>query len=161
MGEQSPGGCWLEVDLNDRSPSGSSVRMDITPADDEVFNRQWDEISAAVRQVCDLDGRSPGPLQPTRTIHAPGSLGAAEAAIAAGAVSFPLPYRCTPGSTDHESGILPLGGEWVDVNGRARVTQGIYVAGPATIPRMGSANPSLTTIALSKRLADKIREDLV
>ena len=64
------------------------------------------------------------------------------------------------GTTHHESGPL-----WMGANGGASVTDtdcklhgidNIYAAGPALFPRMGSPNPTLTGIALARRLGNKL-----
>jgi putative NAD(P)-binding protein len=61
-------------------------------------------------------------------------------------------YVSPLGTVDHEGGTLPFGtiirttGEFIDI-------QGLYAIGPCTFPRMGAANPSLTTLALAKRTA--------
>ena len=64
----------------------------------------------------------------------------------------PLAWASPLGSEYHEGCTLPLGkvlGEdqqFVDLSG-------LYAVGPSIFPRMGAANPSLTSLALSKRLA--------
>jgi hypothetical protein len=52
------------------------------------------------------------------------------------------------GGEDHEGGTLPLG-TVLDDRHRLAGIAGLYVAGPATFPRMGAANPGLTTMALA------------
>jgi choline dehydrogenase-like flavoprotein len=39
-------------------------------------------------------------------------------------------------------------------------TPNLYVAGPSLFPTSGSANPFFTIVALSLRLADRIKEEL-
>ncbi|MEX2981286.1 GMC oxidoreductase [Streptomyces sp. C36] len=56
------------------------------------------------------------------------------------------------GTEDHEGGSLPLGGVLTSRHEFADLP-GLYAAGPAVFPRLGAANPSLTAIALSRRLA--------
>lgn len=61
----------------------------------------------------------------------------------------PATYGWPLGSVDHEAGTLPLGGDLVDEHGGLRTVDGAYVVGPASFPRSGAANPSLTTLALA------------
>lgn len=63
------------------------------------------------------------------------------------------------GTVDHEGGTLPLGSA-LDSWGRLRGPTGGYVVGPAVFPRPGAANPSLTTLALARRTAAAVLDDL-
>lgn len=45
----------------------------------------------------------------------------------------------------------------VDANGRVHGTENLYVAGGATFPRAGFANPVLTVVAMACRLSDHLR----
>lgn len=67
-----------------------------------------------------------------------------------------IPYYCRLGSLDHESGSLALGSAAVDETGRLRGFGPIFAAGPAVFPRCGAANPSLTTLALSRHIAQNV-----
>ncbi|CNJ13261.1 putative oxidoreductase [Yersinia aldovae] len=64
----------------------------------------------------------------------------------------PVTWISPLGTENHESSTLPLGGilndnqEFVHINN-------LFSVGPSTFPRPGAANPSLTTLALSRRLA--------
>ncbi len=64
------------------------------------------------------------------------------------------------GTTHHEAGTLWMGGNTSDsvtnFNGRFHHITNAYVAGPALFPTLGSANPSLTAIALARRSAEAI-----
>lgn len=64
----------------------------------------------------------------------------------------PIAWSGPLGSEYHESGTLPLG-DVVDDDLAVRGITGLYAAGPCVYPRQGAANPSLTTLALSRRLA--------
>ena len=61
------------------------------------------------------------------------------------------------GTTHHEAGTLWLGSDpataVTDLNGRFHHVANAYVAGPALFPALGSANPSLTGLALARRTA--------
>ncbi len=46
----------------------------------------------------------------------------------------------------------------VDANGRVHGIQNLFVAGSSVFPTVGSANPTLTIVALAPRLADHVKE---
>ncbi|MBE8520468.1 GMC family oxidoreductase [Amycolatopsis sp. H6(2020)] len=56
------------------------------------------------------------------------------------------------GTEDHEGGTLPLGSA-LDTRHQLVGVAGLYAAGPTTFPRLGAANPTLTSLALAHRLA--------
>lgn len=56
------------------------------------------------------------------------------------------------GAEDHEGGTLPLGTLLTTAHEFPTIA-GLHATGPATFPRLGAANPSLTTMALARRLA--------
>jgi choline dehydrogenase-like flavoprotein len=63
------------------------------------------------------------------------------------------------GSTHHEAGTLFMGAQGsahTDLVGRLHGVANAYVAGPAVFPSLGSANPSLTALALTRRTADAV-----
>ncbi len=64
------------------------------------------------------------------------------------------------GTTHHEAGTLWMGTNANDsvanLDGRFHHITNAYVAGPALFPTLGSANPSLTAIALARRSAEVI-----
>ena len=68
------------------------------------------------------------------------------------------------GSTYHEDGTLWMGSDSTnsvtDKDGRFHNVQNSYVAGPALIPRIGSANPTLTALALARNTAHVIANSL-
>src|SRR5260370_10252630 len=60
------------------------------------------------------------------------------------------------GSTHHEAGTLWMGATGASITDKNRRFHHIvnaYVAGPALFPRIGSANPSLTAMALARDTA--------
>jgi choline dehydrogenase-like flavoprotein len=78
-----------------------------------------------------------------------------------------FPYggrRDTLGTTHHEVGTLWMGDDparsVTNANGRFHHVANAYVAGPALFPTIGSPNPMLTGVALSRRTADHILEAL-
>ena len=80
-------------------------------------------------------------------------LGAGDAMTASGRTST---YSFPIGSEQHEAGTLHLGGALLDERAKERAVGGLYVTGPATFPRTGAANPALTILALSARLAGEL-----
>ncbi|MDA9496067.1 family 16 glycoside hydrolase [Bradyrhizobium sp. CCBAU 11357] len=64
------------------------------------------------------------------------------------------------GTTHHEAGTLWMGTDpalsVTDSNGRFHHVENLYAAGPALFPTIGSPNPMLTGIALSRRTGDFI-----
>lgn len=67
------------------------------------------------------------------------------------------------GSTHHEAGTLfmgPPGNGITDEEGKCQGIENVYVAGPAIFPTLGSANPSLTALALARRTAHTIVDRL-
>ena len=70
------------------------------------------------------------------------------------AASRKMKYRCHPGGTcrmaaDEKGGV-------VDPTARVFGMENLYVSGTATFPSAGTANPTLTVVALALRLADDI-----
>ena len=67
------------------------------------------------------------------------------------------------GTTHHESGTLWMGIEpntsVTNLDGRFHHVSNAYVAGPALFPTLGSANPSLTALALARRTAQAVVRD--
>ena len=67
------------------------------------------------------------------------------------------------GTTHHEAGTMWMGTGTNDsvtnLDGRFHHISNAYVAGPALFPTLGSANPSLTAIALARRTAAAIARD--
>ncbi|MEU8591165.1 FAD-dependent oxidoreductase [Streptomyces sp. NPDC048664] len=63
----------------------------------------------------------------------------------------PLTYSFPLGSEQHEAGTLAFG-EVLDEEHQFTDIPGLYACGPSVMPRTGAANPSMTTLALGKRL---------
>jgi len=70
---------------------------------------------------------------------------------------FNLPYERMAadigplGTIQHEGGLLRIG-DLLGADHQFNSVPGLYAGGPATFPRMGAANPTLTTLALARRL---------
>lgn len=67
------------------------------------------------------------------------------------------------GTTHHEAGTLWMGANpatsVTNIDGRFHHISNAHVAGPALFPTLGSANPSLTALALARRTAAAIARD--
>jgi choline dehydrogenase-like flavoprotein len=70
-----------------------------------------------------------------------------------------LVWRDSLGTTHHEAGTLFMGApgaSYTDEFGKLHAMQNVYVVGPAVFPTLGSANPSLTALALARRTAQHL-----
>ncbi|AEH09517.1 MULTISPECIES: FAD-binding protein [Protofrankia] len=73
--------------------------------------------------------------------------------LAGRVAQFELPY----GSFEHEACSHPLGGALkVTTDLEVEALPGVYLAGPGNFPRLGAANPALTTISMSRWLGDSL-----
>ena len=66
--------------------------------------------------------------------------------------NVPTTWISPLGTENHESSTLPLG-IVLNENHEFNQISNLFAIGPSTFPRPGAANPSLTTLALSRRLA--------
>jgi len=68
------------------------------------------------------------------------------------------------GTTHHEAGTLWMGADVTssvtDLNGRFHHMKNCYAVGPAVFPAIGSANPSLTALALARKTASAVAKEL-
>ncbi len=68
------------------------------------------------------------------------------------------------GTTHHEAGTLWMGTDAnasvTNLNGKFHHIKNAYVAGPAIFPAIGSANPSLTALALARKTSSAIVKEL-
>jgi choline dehydrogenase-like flavoprotein len=134
------------------------VRLETNPKDDSdprgnEDNKLWDVMDAACDEIAAIFAGS-GPIQYLSLPNDPGN-----------AVWQPGPpardsRRDTLSSTHHESGTLWMG-EKVDTSvtddaGRIWELDNVYIVGPAVLPTMGSPNPMLSGVALSRRTAERL-----
>jgi hypothetical protein len=109
----------------------ASVLLTQTPRDQEL----WNAMDAAMQQVAAIFANG----QPMQVIQT---------------------NRDGLGTTHHEAGTLWMGTDptrsVTDHQGRFHHTDNLYAAGPALFPSIGSPNPMLTGIALSRRTGDFI-----
>jgi hypothetical protein len=134
------------------------VRLETNPKDGSdprgnEDNKLWDVMDAACDEIAAIFAGG-GPIQYLSLPNDPGN-----------AVWQPGPpardsRRDTLSSTHHESGTLWMG-EKVDTSvtddaGRIWELDNVYVVGPAVLPTMGSPNPMLSGVALSRRTAERL-----
>ncbi|MCA2245060.1 GMC family oxidoreductase [Mycobacterium sp. WUMAC-067] len=116
--------------------------LDVLAAQRDLLGRVWTNVAAGV-------GLRAPELRFGDFRTAPEPFDTAMMQVTGLPVGAPATYGWPLGSVDHEAGTLPLGGDLVDEHGRLRAVDGAYVVGPASFPRSGAANPSLTTLALA------------
>jgi hypothetical protein len=159
MGEQTrdPGGqVWCEP--GPELPWRTYVAGRLGAADREVIAAQRQELRRMHRLLDEQTGLTGRPLdfeEPFGVTDLADWVGAGDAMATPGR---PVTYSFPLGSEQHEAGTLPLGGALVDEHAQVRAVRGLYVCGPATFPRTGAANPALTILALSARLAAEFSE---
>ncbi|MFI0260617.1 GMC family oxidoreductase [Streptomyces sp. NPDC017056] len=135
------------------APWQARVRTALHAQDREMIGVQRAGLSAFWRDLSRELGLPPVPLEfedfgdPARdnTLVLPGRTRT---------LSHGMPDTWTSllGTEDHEGGSLPLGTVLTSRHECVGLA-GLYAAGPVVFPRLGAANPSLTTLALSRRLA--------
>ncbi|MBS0055175.1 GMC oxidoreductase [Yersinia sp. Marseille-Q3913] len=157
MGEQIPSiDGYIKVESDDDTIP-LSILCHLSNEDYILIHKEQDELNLFWHEICqqikipftplDFDGgfsihaRTMGDVyyefhSPSRTVN----------------YNVPATWISPLGTENHESSTLPLGGilnekhEFNNINN-------LYAIGPSTFPRPGAANPSLTTLALSRRLA--------
>ncbi len=124
----------------------------LSDADMKLGDQQQDELRAMwrnLRAVIGLPTVSLGFDSGYGSPDLPDRLLAPSTATQAGQVqtySFPL------GAEQHEACTTPFG-QVLGTDHQDRVVSGLYVTGPSVFPRGGAANPGMTVLALSERLA--------
>lgn len=159
LGEQLPSG-ENRVDV-ERPAQGRDARWSVSvyaglsepdrhvvAGEQRLLARAWARLAAQLglphRPLCFQDFLSAG-----RSFHEAKREASLPTSDAALSYAWPL------GAGDHEGGTLALGA-LLDPNGALRAVDGVFVVGPATFPRAGAANPSLTTLALARNTARAI-----
>jgi hypothetical protein len=158
MGEQDPHGpSAVHCDPVGEPPTGVVIASGLSDADRQLAKAQqgalhnlWDEVADAIgvdRSALEFD------LE-----YGTADLSAILARSAGqGSELTPTTYSFPLGSEQHEAGTLPLG-MVLDDDHQFVAVPGLYAAGPATFPRTGAANPTMTTLALAQRLAHRIAQ---
>lgn len=149
-GEQMPSaGSYVSCERSDDLPWPVTVTTVTSPDDRAVIDAQqtilahvWGALAAVVgskaRALTFADYN-----RPERTNSC---------VLAPMEVDAPVTWSSCLGTEDHEGGTLPLGTVLGTEQQFAEIG-GLYAAGPSTFPRSGAANPGLTILALSRRLA--------
>lgn len=134
-------------------PWGTRIRTALLPADRRLVTAQRDALRVLWRSLAEElrlpavplefseygdPGRDNTRVLPSRTRSQ--------------ATGVPETWTSLLGTEDHEGGSLPLGGVLTSRHEFAKLPR-LYAAGPVVFPRLGAANPSLTALALSRRLA--------
>ncbi|MGB3896586.1 MAG: GMC family oxidoreductase [Mycolicibacter sinensis] len=136
-----------------RLPWRGVVTPALTELDREVLAAQRRELSGLWASLS--DGKAAA-LRLPDFLGAPFAFDQALTRVMSEPPAAPVGYCWPLGTVEHESGTLPLGGAHVGETGELVAAAGGYVVGPATFPRSGAANPSLTTLALARWTADRI-----
>ncbi len=154
MGEQrDEGTSWVSCDPGAPRPWPVSVHSRPSAADRALLAAQRDAIENCYRQLCLTTGTAAAELVFADYEHpVRGNDFALPENLATAVPEVPVTWSNQLGTEDHEGGTLPLG-RVLDENHEFREVRGLYAAGPATFPRLGAANPTLTTLALAHRLA--------
>ncbi|MEV0277852.1 FAD-dependent oxidoreductase [Streptomyces sp. NPDC050610] len=156
-GEQLPGtGSYVACEPTGEYPWRTTVTAAPAPADRDVIGRQRQVLDQVWRRLAAEFGLTATPLvfddfdRPVRTnaFVLPESFGAQTS-------EGPFTWSSPLGTEDHEGCTLPLGDVLDDGHAFAAIPC-LYACGPATFPRMGAANPSLTSLALARRLAHSL-----
>lgn len=131
------------------APWSILVQPGLSPADEKVLAGERSLLASIWARLADHLAVIPRPLCFTDFLEAPRPFDLARSQALQAEAGAAITYAWPLGSGDHEGGTLPLG-ELLDDVGRLAEVSGVYVAGPATFPRPGAANPSLTTLALAR-----------
>ncbi|MCI0428617.1 MAG: DUF1080 domain-containing protein [Nitrospiraceae bacterium] len=136
-------------------PGSSQTRNDRTT---------WDEMDAMADKIALIfAGNEPFDILagPNRTIPVPAGTRAQRLATLAALKA----RRDDLGTTHHDAGTMRMGDNIADAVtndfGRIHDTTNCYVAGPVLFPTVGSPNPMLTGVALARRTADLLNENVL
>lgn len=157
MGEQIPSiHGSISVEASDEVMP-LSIACDFNNADNILIQKEKDELNIFWREVCQ-DTKIPfepldfeeGFIIHARTMGDVHNQFFSPSRIAN--YNVPTTWISPLGTENHESSTLPLG-EILNNNHEFNHIKNLFAIGPSTFPRPGAANPSLTTLALSRRLA--------
>lgn len=158
MGEQLPSGEGVvQCVASGEWPWRVFVRAGLTRNDWDVVHGQRRELQNLWANLCDLVGRPVSTLEfpafenPARMLE-----NVLPELDITGPADQPVVWSGPLGSEYHEACTLPLG-KIVDDGHQFVDVRGMYAVGPSIFPRPGAANPSMTSLALSKRLAGLLR----
>ncbi|MDP9442193.1 MAG: DUF1080 domain-containing protein, partial [Actinomycetota bacterium] len=142
----------VRLETNWEDPADPRI-TDLAKKERTKDNDLWDAMDAACDELAQIFANG-GTIE---YLSRPNEAGIAH--WQAGPPANPL-RRDKLSSTHHEAGPLWMGDDpntsVTDPNGRIWETDNLYVVGPALLPTIGSPNPMLSGVALSRRTADKI-----
>ncbi len=142
----------IRLETNWTNPADPRITDDTDPTRTKD-NDLWDAMDAASEELARIiaDG---GPIQYLSRPNDPANAHWQAAPPVTDLRRDPL------SSTHHEAGTLWMGDEQsssvTDPTGRIWETDNLYVVGPALLPTIGSPNPMLSGVALTRRTADKL-----
>lgn len=136
----------------------AKIRLETNPKDasdprGNEDNLLWDAMDAATDDIAAMFAAA-GPIQ---YLSRPNDAGNA---VWQPTAPGPDARRDALGTTHHEGGTLWMGTDpstsVTDEFGRIWELDNCYIVGPAVLPRMGSPNPMLSGVALSRRSAERL-----
>jgi len=154
LGEQLPSSQGVvQCDPTGDEPWKVFVQASLAVSDQDVLEAQRDELQSFWTAFCNMINRPSTILEfhdfdaPKRTLidvlpgleSAPSGMG-------------PITWSGPLGSEYHEGCTLPLGVLLNETHEFMNI-KSLFAGGPSTFPRMGAANPSMTSLALARRLA--------
>jgi choline dehydrogenase-like flavoprotein len=175
IGEMTPQNQDSFVRLSPNKAEDSRPVAEVTIADvktgtsntaqSNIDKQTWDAMDALADEVALIFAHGqPFEILMTsegKTVPMPAGTKAADLRAA-----HPYANRRDPeGSTHHDAGTLRMGADpatsVTDEFGRIHDTTNCYVAAPALFPSLGSPNPMLTGVALSRRTADLLEANVL
>lgn len=136
-------------------PWSTAVAASLSDDDVRVLSGERDLLASVWARLAGTFGTKPVPLHFADFLTAPRPFHIVRDEALSSRLPLPLTYAWPLGAGDHEGGTLPLG-SLLDSAGTVSEADGVFVTGPATFPRSGAANPSLTTLALARLTARSV-----
>jgi choline dehydrogenase-like flavoprotein len=154
LGEQLPGETGrVRCELADGWPWSVRVSCDLGPQDRALVTAQRGELQELHDELRRATGAKSRKLTFEPRFGSPDLSERLCAGDVLSAEAQALTYSFPLGSEQHEAGTLPLGGPLLGEDSQFRAVRGLFASGPCTFPRTGAANPVLTILALSARIA--------
>ncbi|WP_145590227.1 GMC family oxidoreductase [Yersinia aleksiciae] len=157
MGEQIPSvDGYIKVENHDEAIP-LSISCHLSNEDNILIHKEQDELNLFWHEICQKINTPFSPLvfDSGFSVHAR-TMGDVyyELHSPSRVVKYNIPatWISPLGTENHESSTLPLG-EILNEKHEFNHINNLYAIGPSTFSRPGAANPSLTTLALSRRLA--------
>ncbi|WP_145558636.1 GMC family oxidoreductase [Yersinia mollaretii] len=158
MGEQIPSiNGYIKVERDDDEAIPLSISSHLSNEDNILIHKEQDELNIFWHEICQQIKIPFSPLafDGGFSVHAR-TMGDVydefHSPLRAVDYHVPATWISPLGTENHESSTLPLGGI-LNERSEFKNINNLYAVGPCTFPRPGAANPSLTTLALSRRLA--------